>query len=80
MKGTMFEYEITTYSNYTEEEEFIKGVVFAKSYGEAADIITNEYGYKSFDNDNFNTYVCDIKLTEVLNDFLEETPIYEFKN
>lgn len=80
MKGTMFEYEVTIYRNHSGEEDFIKGVVFAKTYGEAADIVTNEYSYKDSNNDDFNIDICDIKLTEVLDNYLKETPIYEFKN
>lgn len=72
----MFKYELLLYSDRIADEYTVTGVVCSDTYGHAVDDIVQAYHWEDPDG-KYGIYICEIKITETLDETGGPTNIYE---
>lgn len=78
MKG-LYKYKVTIYENRTGDESIRNGIVYAEGFGNAVDKIVESYEYYGEATTEYDTEICDITISPVLDVEGNMDDIYEFE-
>lgn len=74
----VWKYKLLIYDEHLGDEYQAEGVVFAKSYADAARKLDDGYTYIDV-NGEYGTIICEMTITEYLDEAGEPTDIYQTK-
>ena len=78
MKG-LYKYKVTIFEHLTGDESVRNGVVYAEGFGNAVDKIVKNYEYYGDATTEYDTEICDITISPVLDVDGNMDDIYEFE-
>ena len=78
MKG-LYKYKVTIYEHNTGDESIHKGVVYAEGFGDAVNKVVKDYEYYGEDTSEYDTEICDITISPVIDCEGNVDDIYEFE-
>lgn len=74
----VWKYKLIVYDEHLGDEYPAEGVIFAKSYADAAGKLDGAYSFIDF-NGEYGTYICNMTIEEYLDNGGDPTEIYEIK-
>ena len=79
MKG-LYKYKVTIYDNYDEKERVYNGIVYSENFGDAVNRVVKSYEYYGEQTKTYDTEICEITVSPVLNNEGDIDDLYQFEN
>lgn len=80
MTEYLFKYKVTVYQEQDSDEHIYKGVVLAHSFASATEKVVKAFEYKGTKTSAYDCEICNVKISEYLDEGGEYTDIYVFND